>query len=71
LNLKVHRAGSGSNKALGSRVHYLSAQILDRLLDGMGGHPVAFAKNGDFLASKFHGVSSQSLRVLIPPELAA
>jgi hypothetical protein len=54
LNLKVHRAGGGSNKALGGRVNYLSSEILDRLFDGMGGHPVAFAEDGDFLASKFH-----------------
>jgi hypothetical protein len=55
LNLKVHRAGGSSNKALGGRVNYLSAEILDGLFNGMGGHPVAFAEDRDFLPSKFHG----------------
>jgi hypothetical protein len=56
LNLKVYRAGGSSNKALSGRVNHLSPQILDGLFNGMGGHPVAFAEDGDFLASKFHGV---------------
>jgi hypothetical protein len=64
LNLKVHRAGGGSNKALGCRVDYLSAEILDRLFDGMGGHPIPFAEDGNFFTSKFHDVSSQSVLAL-------
>jgi hypothetical protein len=55
LNLKVHRAGGGSNETLGSRVDDLTTQILDRLFNGVGGHAVALAEDGDFLASKFHG----------------
>lgn len=43
LNLKVHRAGGGSNEALGRRVDDLSAQILNGLLDGRSGHAVALA----------------------------
>jgi len=54
LNLKVHRAGRGSNKALSGRVNYLSAQICDRLFDRMSGYPVAFPENCDFLAAKLH-----------------
>jgi hypothetical protein len=54
LNLKVNRAGGGSNETLGGRVDDLTTQILDRLFDGVGGHSVALAENGDFLAPKFH-----------------
>jgi hypothetical protein len=57
LNLKVHRAGGGSNKALGGRVNDFSAQIFNGLFDCVGRHTVALAQYGDFLASKFHTAS--------------
>jgi hypothetical protein len=57
LNLKVQRAGGGSDKALGGRVNDLASESFDRLLDGVGGHTIALAQNNHFLPSNIHSVS--------------
>jgi hypothetical protein len=57
LNLKVHRAGGGSNKALSRRVDDVGAETGDCLLDGVSRHPVAFAQYRDFLSLNIHSFS--------------
>jgi hypothetical protein len=57
LNLKVHCAGSGSNKALSRRVDDLGAEPGNRLLDGVGRHAVTLAQYHEFFSTDVHQFS--------------
>jgi hypothetical protein len=57
LNLKVQRAGGGSDKALRGGVNDLASESFNRLFDRVGGHTIALSQNSHFLSSDIHSVS--------------